>query len=84
MTRGGNRRTPAAATAGYQTRLRKCPSVTGPPSGAVNTRESRERPAISTSGMFSRLTRPMMAAAMRRANNGDLRRLKAALESGRA
>ena len=46
MIRGGNRRMPAAATAGYQTRLRKCPSVTGPPSGAVNTRESRGRPVI--------------------------------------
>ena len=40
MIRGGNRRIPAASTAGYQTRLRKCSSVTGPPCGAVNTSAS--------------------------------------------
>ena len=48
MILGGNRRMPAASTAGYQIRSRKCSSVTGPPSGAVNTSASRGRPAIST------------------------------------
>jgi uncharacterized protein YndB with AHSA1/START domain len=33
---------------------------------------------------FSRVATPMMAAAMRRANNGDLRRLKVILEAGRS
>jgi hypothetical protein len=51
----------------------------GPAGSTVMVLRNRGEPAG-----FSRLTRPMMAAAMRRANNGDLRRLKAALESGRA
>jgi hypothetical protein len=55
MIRGGNRRIPAALIAGYQTRLRKCPSLAGPPSGAVNTRASRGRPAISTDMRLLRL-----------------------------
>ena len=44
----GNLRMPAASTAGYQIRSRKCSSVTAPPSKAVNTRVLRGRPAIST------------------------------------
>ena len=38
---------PAASTAGYQIRSLKFPSSTGPPSGAVNTKALRGRPAIS-------------------------------------
>ena len=57
----------AAVTAGYHTRLRKCPSLTGPPSGAVNTSASRGRPAISTdipsSARGHRLSRGPPAAA---------------------
>ena len=45
MTRGGNRRIPAAATAGYQTRLRKWPSVTAPPPRGGETKASLGRPA---------------------------------------
>jgi uncharacterized membrane protein len=48
----------------------------GPAGSTVMVLRNRGEPAG-----FSSLTRPMMAAAMRRANRGDLRRLKAALES---
>ena len=47
MIRGGKRRMPAAATAGYQIRSLKLPSSTEPPPGAVNRRTSRGRPVIS-------------------------------------
>jgi transposase len=44
MIRSGNRRMPAVLTAGYQIRLRKFTSPSGPPPGAVNTSASRGRP----------------------------------------
>ena len=49
----------------------------GPGGSTVMVLRNRGEP-----GGFSRLSRPLMSAAMRRANNGDLRRLKAALEAG--
>jgi uncharacterized membrane protein len=49
----------------------------GPAGSTVMVLRNRGEP-----GGFSRLSRPLMSAAMRRANNGDLRRLKAALEAG--
>jgi uncharacterized membrane protein len=48
----------------------------GPGGSTVMVLRNRGEPAG-----FSRLSRPLMSAAMRRANNGDLRRLKAALEA---
>ena len=47
------------------------------PGGTLMTLRNRGEP----SG-FSRLTAPIMATAMRRANRADLRRLKAILEAG--
>lgn len=48
MIRGGIRRTLAAAIAGYQTRLRKFVSETGPPFESVNTMAPCTRHSIST------------------------------------
>ena len=51
--------------------------VDGPAGSTVMVLRNRGEPAG-----LSRLSRPLMSAAMRRANNADLRRLKAALEAG--
>lgn len=50
--------------------------VDGPGGSTVMALRNRGRPAG-----FSAIAAPMMAAAVRRANRGDLRRLKAVLES---
>jgi uncharacterized membrane protein len=48
----------------------------GPDGSTVMVLRNRGEPAG-----FSKLAKPMMSAAMRRANRGDLRRLKAVLEA---